>query len=227
MKEFGVEVKCEKNAYLIKPSPYRWKKINVEKDWSSAAFFYQLCALSESSDLLLQGLSENSMQGDVKCVELFALLGVTSTFTDEGVVIKKNKNFHFEMDLSVDFTDIPDLVQPFAMACMGLNLRLNLTGLYNLHLKESNRLEALKYNIESMGGFFSHSGSEAELIPSPSIALNRELKVFNDHRMAMSLLPISLRCSSTIIPEIESVGKSYPDFWKEINKLGFVLNEMN
>lgn len=226
MKEFDVEVRSEHNVYFIKPAQYRWKNINIEKDWSSAAFFYELIALSDSSELLLEGLIEKSLQGDRRCVELFALLGVSSKFTDDGVIIRKHRSFNFDMDLSVDFTDIPDLVQPFVMTCMALNVRLNLTGLHNLHLKESNRLEALRYNIESLGGTFSFNGNEAELIPSASIFLNRDLKVFNDHRMAMSLLPISIRCSSLIIPEIESVRKSFPGFWNEMLKLGFVLNEM-
>ena len=226
MREMGVKVLPTENGYKTEAGKYTDKEIEIEKDWSSASFLYQLCALSKNSELKIHGLKPDSLQGDRKCVELFALLGVSSTFTDDGVIIRKHQSFNFDMDLSVDFTDIPDLVQPFVMTCMALNVRLNFSGLHNLHLKESNRLEALKYNIESLGGSFSFNGSEAELIPSATISLNRDLKVFNDHRMAMSLLPISIRCSSLIIPEIESVGKSFPGFWNVMLKLGFILNEM-
>lgn len=138
----------------------------VERDWSSAAFWYEWVALHEG-ELFLEGLSEDTTQGDKALVELFRHMGVSTTFTPDGAFIRKDRTVQRE-PLDFDFTSCPDLYPAVAITCQRLALPLRPTGTDSLHIKESDRLQAVA-----------------------------EQKTYGDHRIAMALLAADLPCDDT------------------------------
>ena len=114
----------------------------VEKDWSAAAFWYEWAALHPYlDDICLPGLHTDSLQGDKRVAEIFAQLGVTTTETEEGIVISGGGE-HVST-LQVDFEYTPDLYPAVAITCYKLNVELQASGTRSLRLKESDRLEAI------------------------------------------------------------------------------------
>ena len=96
-----------------------------------------------------------------------------------------------------------------------LGKQLKLTGLDNLRIKETDRVAALKTELEKLGVFVSVEDNTMTV--SGSISVNEAyIKTYNDHRMAMSAVVLS-----SVIPiEIENpevVGKSFPGFWSAYN----------
>lgn len=138
----------------------------VERDWSSAAFWYEWVALHEG-ELFLEGLSEDTTQGDKALAELFRHMGVSTTFTPDGAFIRKDRTVQRE-PLDFDFTSCPDLYPAVAITCQRLALPLRPTGTDSLHIKESDRLQAVA-----------------------------EQKTYGDHRIAMALLAADLPCDDT------------------------------
>ena len=141
--------------YQLSPFSYH---LSVEKDWSSAAFWYEYVAL-HGGEITLLGLSHDSLQGDKVVADIFAHLGVRTTYTAEGVVISSSPLHPTPCTLHHDFVACPDLYPAVALTCERLGIELHATGVESLPLKESDRLRAV-----------------------------REHRTDADHRMAMALL---------------------------------------
>jgi len=227
MKKMNVDVEQSGGEYKISPQSYNYRDMEIEKDWSAASFMYEICSLAQSCEIQLPGLRKNSLQGDKRCAELYGKLGVESSFNEEGLIISKASNLFIEKMLKVDFTDIPDLFQPFSMSCAALDIELEATGLFNLHLKESNRIEATGYNLNQLGCDFEVNNNNAIIKPAKKLNSKPRFKSFNDHRMAMSLAPLAIVTDEIIIDNMLVVGKSFPEYNKELLKLGFGLHEID
>ena len=140
---------------IVQAYPY----IQLERDWSSAAFWYEYIAI-HGGELHLEGLTDDSLQGDRIVADIYAeYFGVTTTFAPEGVNIKHQTSNIKHNSVSLNFERIPDLYPAIALTCERLGIILHATGTERLAYKESNRLEAVA-----------------------------EHEVRHDHRMAMALL---------------------------------------
>ena len=183
----------------------------AERDWSAAAFWYEYIAI-HGGELLLEGLKEDSLQGDRIVADIYAkYFGVQTTFTPEGAVIKKSqitktkliaplrqRNHKNEVNralaaeksqIAIDFVNCIDLYPPVALTCERLGITLNAVGTERLRYKESHRIEAVRLH-----------------------------EVRNDHRMAMALMAADFPVS---IEEQQCIAKSYPrfaEFFKSITR---------
>ena len=125
--------------YQLSPFSYH---LSVEKDWSSAAFWYEYVALY-GGEITLLGLSRDSLQGDKIVADIFAHLGIHTTYTAEGAVISSSPLHPTPYTLHHDFSACPDLYPAIALTCERLGVELHATGVESLPLKESDRLRAV------------------------------------------------------------------------------------
>ena len=125
--------------YQLSPFSYH---LSVEKDWSSAAFWYEYVALY-GGEITLLGLSHDSLQGDKIVADIFAHLGIHTTYTAEGAVISSSPLHPTPYTLHHDFVACPDLYPAIALTCERLGVELHATGVESLPLKESDRLRAV------------------------------------------------------------------------------------
>lgn len=186
--------------YQLSPFSYH---LSVEKDWSSSAFWYEYVALY-GGEITLPNLFRESLQGDKVVADIFAHLGVHTTYTTEGITIastgvadlqrsdlqgidaRSTAQRSAEEILCQDFSACPDLYPAVALTCERLGIELHATGVESLPLKESDRLRAV-----------------------------REHRTDHDHRMAMALLIAGYEVDDTAC-----ISKSYPQFmeqWKSVN----------
>ena len=221
IERIGGIVKIQEREIFIEP--FKEKVISeqfVESDWSSASYFFSLAALSSSVNLTLSKFFNDSLQGDSKLVDIYKMFGIETIFEDDQIILKKNK-ISLPKNIHLDLRDNPDLAQTIIITCLGLGIDCTLEGLHTLKIKETDRLFALKNEIEK----FEVDKVE---ITENSITLenNSDLKhdvtidTYNDHRMAMSFAPLSLLLPIKINnPEV--VTKSYVNFWNDLESLGF------
>jgi 3-phosphoshikimate 1-carboxyvinyltransferase len=113
----------------------------------------------------------------------------------------------------------PDIAQTIAVTCFGLEMSCHLTGLHTLKIKETDRLQALKNELEKLGAFVTISNDSLTMQPGTGIIENVTIKTYQDHRMAMAFAPLALK-TGLIIEDAEVVSKSYPDFWKDLKSCG-------
>ena len=114
----------------------------IERDWSSAAFWYEYVALY-GSEITLPGLSRDSLQGDKVVADIFTHLGVHTTFTAEGITLSPHRLIA-SSPFAYNFSNCPDLYPAVALTCERLGIELHATGVDSLPLKESDRLRAVR-----------------------------------------------------------------------------------
>lgn len=226
MAEFGVKASWTEQTIKVLPGEYKPVRFTVESDWSAASYWYSIMSLSKNAEICLAGLFKNSMQGDAAGAELFARLGVGSTFTNQGVVLRHNGNRTGK--LVYNFVNEPDLAQTFAVTCVLLNIPFRFSGLQSLKIKETDRIEALKTELrklgyvlaDSKGSILEWTGERCEAEQHPVIS------TYEDHRMAMAFAPAALvRPEGIGIADPEVVSKSYPHYWEDLKAAGFIITE--
>ncbi len=223
LSDIGVSGSYENNVITIKPvKEVSSKSVTVESDWSSASYFYSIVALSDNVSVTLGSYKEQSYQGDSSLVEIYKHLGVETVFGENTITLKKTSNSKYTLPDGLDLSNSPDIAQTIAVTCFGLGIGCYLTGLHTLKIKETDRLEALKTEIEKLGGKVHITEDTLRLEPSSFIKKDISISTYNDHRMAMAFAPLALRTFLSI-EEADVVSKSYPDFWTDLKKLGFKI----
>ncbi|MDR1729774.1 MAG: 3-phosphoshikimate 1-carboxyvinyltransferase [Prevotellaceae bacterium] len=225
MEDFGVKASWTDNTITILPQEYKPADYTVESDWSAASYWYQLCALSQKSEIKLLGLHKNSCQGDAKVAEIFASLGVRTKFQKNEVILTKSNELTNK--LIYNFTDQPDLAQTVVVTCCFLQIPFRFSGLQSLKIKETNRVEALQNECrklgfileEPAGGILEWNGKRCEADSTPVI------KTYEDHRMAMAFAPVCLKTGEIQIENPMVVTKSYPNYWEDLRVAGMVVIE--
>ena len=224
MDQLGFETAFDGNQISIKSASSininHWK---VESDWSSASYFYSIVALADRSEITLKSFFEESKQGDAALTEIYEKFGVKTTHSNGKIILSKITDFNPPNFMTLNLKNTPDLAQTIAVTCLGLNINCKLSGLHTLKIKETDRLTALKTEIEKLGGNVKISDRSLELLNTGKINQNVLIDTYNDHRMAMAFAPLGLRVPININnPKV--VSKSYPDFWDDLQKLGFNQN---
>jgi 3-phosphoshikimate 1-carboxyvinyltransferase len=221
LNQLGFYCEFNQSRAKVKNAELEAKEYEVEKDWSSAAFFYLLTALSNNAEIILQNLKLESLQGDKIVANIFERFGIESIQQKQGIKITKKERIKPEK-LDLDCSDFPDLVPVLAVLCSATKTPFRFAGVNHLVYKESNRLQALQTELNKIKAeteidkdvFFSKGFSNAKFG-------KLVIETYKDHRMAMAFAPLALLYPDIIIKDFEVVKKSFPDFWKELEKLDF------
>jgi 3-phosphoshikimate 1-carboxyvinyltransferase len=220
MAQFGINYTWNGDTINVTHQAYRPTSFAVESDWSGASYWFSLLACADSGALFLEGLKENSLQGDSAIVEIMDHLGVKSTFETGGVLLKKQpvkglKNW--------DFTHCPDLAQTVAVTCAILGQNAVFTGLESLKIKETDRIMALQQELAKFNAEFKEIQPEVyQVIPSVTMPAQVQIHTYDDHRMAMAFMPL-LTKTDVVIEDPDVVNKSYPSFWKHCELVGISM----
>ena len=203
MRTFGVRIynDTDWSFYIFSGQEYKSRALTVEGDWSGAAFIEAFNHLG--GEVIIDGLKDDSLQGDRMCKEYFSLL-------DSGAP-------------EIDISNCPDL-GPILFTMAAIKNGATFTGTRRLRDKESDRVMTMKSELQKFG-------AELEVGENTVRVINRELHPpterlygHNDHRIVMSLSVLSTLYGGEI-EGCEAVSKSYPDFFKDIKALGIKVYE--
>jgi len=226
LNQIGADTSFEKNRIKVSPcDTVRATELVIESDWSSASYFYSIVALSEvGSEIKLSAYKRDSLQGDSVLAEIYKEFGVETSFLEHEIVLKKIQ-WHQSTSISCDLANAPDIAQTIAVTCLGLQMGCELSGLHTLKIKETDRLEAMRNELSKFGAEVDITDKTLSLAPIHKFKSKVTIDTYNDHRMAMAFAPLAIKASFNI-NDAEVVSKSYPDFWKDLRKLGFDLQEL-
>ncbi|MDI9355715.1 MAG: hypothetical protein QM536_01655 [Chitinophagaceae bacterium] len=223
MHIFGIQYTFETNIIKIPHQEYLSNEYTIEADWSGASYWFSTIALSQNKKLKLLGLRKNSYQGDSYIREIMEGLGVKSTFRGNDLYLEK---YQTKSELTLDFTSYPDLAQTVIVCASCLGITLFISGLESLKIKETDRITALQKELIKFGSRLEETETGKWVLTPPQKKNTYpiiHIETYEDHRMAMAFAPVA-----QITPlEIENpnvVIKSYPNFWEECKKYGFICN---
>lgn len=218
LAELQIEYSWENNVISIAPKPIiNDTTIVVESDWSSASYYFSLAALSPNAEIKLTSYKKNSLQGDSVLATIYKNLGVETKFEENTLVLKNNNTLALK-PLNLHLINAPDIAQTIAVTCVGLGIECFLSGLHTLKIKETDRLVALKTEIEKLGGEVTITNETLHVKPLLKLKENIVISTYDDHRMAMAFAPLATKVSIKI-KDANVVSKSYPEFWSDFKKV--------
>ncbi|MFA6261612.1 MAG: 3-phosphoshikimate 1-carboxyvinyltransferase [Bacteroidia bacterium] len=222
MYDCGFIMEVSEQKYDIPPQWPRNVNVSVEPDWSAASYWYCMTCLSIEADLHMNGLTRSYLQGDVAIANYMEHFGVQSHFNEKGVRLAKSPPVL--QDAQYNMNEQPDLVPAMAVAFAALGVNAKFEHIAHLRFKESDRLKALETELNRCG-FKAVAGIDnLQIIASqPDLTTTPCIQTYGDHRMAMAFAPLALVWDELQIENPEVVEKSYPGFWDELKKVGFLL----
>lgn len=225
LNQLGIETTFEGQRISVRPqAELKKQSIVVESDWSSASYFYSIIALADvGSEVRLSFYKKKSLQGDAVLASLYRRFGVVTTFLNNEIQLKKIGQ-PTEQHLSLDLNKTPDIAQTIVVTCFGLGISCDLCGLHTLKIKETDRLAALQKELTKLGARVFVTNQSLSLAGSSEIYVNTSVETYNDHRMAMAFAPLAMKVPLVIL-DAQVCTKSYRNFWKDLQKIGFQLKK--
>ena len=227
LNTIGVKTTFVGQVITVKPNlEVKKQALIVESDWSSASYFYSAIALSKvGTEIELTSYNKNSLQGDSVLEDIYKIFGVETTFKTTIIKLKKIAESN-SSKLEINLINSPDIAQTIAVTAFGLGIECYLTGLHTLKIKETDRLVALKTELEKLGATVIITDKTLHLKASNQINQDIAINTYHDHRMAMAFAPLALK-KPLIINNAEVVSKSFPTFWQDLKNIGFLTENNN
>jgi 3-phosphoshikimate 1-carboxyvinyltransferase len=214
MHEWGVDVlQMEDGGYYIPHGQhYQKKQYRIEGDFSSAGYFFAIAALTQST-FTLKNLDPYSAQADRNFLNILARMGNEINTREDEITIKGKQI----LPLALHMEDCPDQVQTMAVLAAFAKGVTKISGVRSLRLKETERVQALKNELEKMG-IKTEETYDTLLIygGDPHAAI---IDTYGDHRMAMAFAVAGTKLPGMKIRNPEVVNKTFPTFWDKLRSL--------
>jgi 3-phosphoshikimate 1-carboxyvinyltransferase len=192
---------------------YRSGRFAVEPDASAASYLFAAATIT-GGRVLVEGLTRDSLQGDVAFVEVLERMGAAVTYRPDGIEVVGPDVLR---GVEADFSDISDTAQTLAAVAVFAREPTRVTGIGFIRAKETDRIAAVVTELRRCGiradeepdGFVVHPG-----LPTPAT-----VQTYDDHRMAMSFALLGLRASGIAIADPGCVAKTFPDYFDVLESL--------
>ena len=182
LNKFGIKIiNNSYQEFIIEGNQnYKSGDYEVEADYSQVAFF--LVANSIGSNIKINGLNTNSLQGDKKIIDF----------------ISQIDNWNKEEKLILDGSETPDIIPILSLEACTSKKEIEIVNIARLRIKESDRLKATVKELSKLG-FDLLEKEDSILINSRKdfYKINNNSLVYlsshSDHRIAMTIA-IALTC---------------------------------
>lgn len=214
MRRFGIEVHREGYEHFAVSGNqvYKAGEYVVEPDYSNAGYFWAAAAVTGGT-VTVENTRRSSRQGDVRLTELFERMGCRVAEEPDGISVTGGPLKGIETDMS----DIPDMVPTLGVVAAFAEGRTVIKNVAHLKAKESDRLSAVATELRKMG--VDAQVTDDGLIIQGGHPKGAEIDTYDDHRIAMCFAVAGLKAEGTVIRNERCVEKSFPDYWKVLNRL--------
>ena len=221
LTNFGIKNKFEENTIKVEPfhseGTSATESYEVESDWSSASYFYSICALGRET-IHLKSFYKASTQGDSAIAKIYEdFFGIKTTFSEDEhkLTLEPQPDFSFPEKIILDMNNCPDIAQTLCVTADALKIPFEISGLGTLRVKETDRLLALYNELKKLGTDTEITDLTIQSLSFGEPEEHISIKTYQDHRMAMSFAPFCLIGELNIEQE-DVVEKSYPMFWEDL-----------
>lgn len=214
-KAFGVSVEASddlRRFYTPGGASYRATAYEIEPDASAASYFWAAAAIA-GGRAIVEGLTSQSLQGDVRFVRVLEQMGCRVFETSNGIAVEGGPLRGVEVDMN----DISDTVQTLAAVALFAEGPTTVSGVAHNRLKETDRISALATELRKLGASVEERPDGLRIEPRPLHAAR--LATYDDHRMAMSLALVGLRVPGVTIENPGCTAKTYPGFFADLRKV--------
>ncbi len=215
MQDFGVEVEpLAEGGYRILPQTYRARSLAIEPDASAASYFFAAAAIT-GGKVTVEGLSRDSLQGDVRFVDVLEKMGCAVSWGASSITVQGRRL----RGVDVDMNDISDTAQTLAAVAVFAEGPTRIRNIAHVRHKETDRIRAMVTELHRLGVDAQEHDDGLTIRPPVGGASDIRpavIHTYDDHRMAMSFALIGLRAQGIRIGDPVCVGKTYPKFFEDL-----------
>ncbi|MFH1651412.1 MAG: 3-phosphoshikimate 1-carboxyvinyltransferase [Chloroflexota bacterium] len=212
MQTFGVKVTARDDGFTAKRQDYRPARYDVEGDWSSASYLLALGATG--GEVTVTNLEPASRQGDRVLLDFLQEMGAPVNVNRREVTVRNAALRSLKADLS----DCIDLLPTMAVLAAAADGTSELTGIRRARLKESDRVAAVAEGLNQLG--IRNTVEEDRMVITGGRPHRGSISSWGDHRIAMAFSVLGAAFGGVTVKDAESVGKTFPDFWAILEKMG-------
>jgi len=220
MKSFGVSVESDdafRSFRIAKGTVYQSPGVYViEPDASAASYFFAAAAICGGT-VTVQGLSKNSLQGDVAFAECLQRMNCEVTWSEDSIAICRQPGRPLR-GISVDMNSMSDTAQTLAVVALFAEGSTEIKNIEHVRFKETDRITDLATELRRFGAAVEERRDGLRIIP-PDVLSSATINTYDDHRMAMSFAVAGLRLPGVVIRDPDCTQKTFPDFFEVLEKL--------
>jgi 3-phosphoshikimate 1-carboxyvinyltransferase len=224
MRSFGAEVSLHRDDLSedvsldisVSSRPYHGRDYSIEPDASAASYFWAAAAIS-GGEVTVTGLHQSAMQGDVGFCNVLELMGCEIIHTNESIEVKGRPL----QGIDINMNAISDTVQTLAVVALFANGPTRVRGVAHNRFKETDRIGDLATELRKLGAQIQEHEDGLTINPIDDVAnfQGATLETYHDHRMAMSLSLAGLRLKGVKICDPACTGKTYPEYFADLERL--------
>jgi 3-phosphoshikimate 1-carboxyvinyltransferase len=213
MEQFGARLKTGEDYFRIyAPQSYGAQSYAIEPDASAASYFWAAAAIT-GGEVTVEGLSKDSLQGDVQFVECLARMGCSVSSAADGITVSGRA----ERGIDVDMNAISDTVQTLAVVALFAEGPTTIRNVAHIRHKETDRIGDLARELRKLGASVDETPDGLRITPAQ--LHGAAIETYNDHRMAMSLALAGLRIPGVTILNPGCTAKTYPNYFLDMSSL--------
>jgi 3-phosphoshikimate 1-carboxyvinyltransferase len=213
MRRFGVASTRHDNSIGVAAGQrYAGQDVTIEPDATAASYFFAAAALL-GGEVTVIGLGPDSLQGDLRFLDVLAAMGAEVRFEPERVTVRGGELRGFDED----FTAISDAFLTAAVLAPFASSPSRIRGIAHTRRQETDRVAAVARELKRLGARVDESAGELEI--APSAIHGGIVETYGDHRMAMSFALIGLKVPGIRILDPRCVDKTFPEFFERLESL--------
>lgn len=218
MKQFGINVvRKDDECYVPNDLSYSIPIYKIEPDVSGACYFYAMAALL-GTEVVVSDVHLDSMQGDIKFLDVLRQLGCTVEETEKGVCLKGDESRSYR-GITVDMNDFSDQTMTLAAIAPFASSETIIKNISHIRFQETNRIQAIVNELTRLGIKCEESEENKGIIIHPGTIIPGEVETYNDHRMAMAFALIGLRVKGIVIKDYMCCRKTFENYFDIIDKI--------
>jgi 3-phosphoshikimate 1-carboxyvinyltransferase len=213
MEAFGVTIDAsQRGVFRSQPQQYAGRSYSIEPDASAASYFFAAAAVT-GGEVTVEGLSRDSLQGDVGFVDALVQMGCTAEFHPDAITVRGGslKGIEIDMNAISDTAQTLSAVAPFAEG------PTTIRNVAHMRHKETDRIAAVATELRKLGQNVEEFDDGLRITPAPITPAT--IATYDDHRMAMSFALVGLRVPGIVIADPECTAKTYPRFFEDLERL--------
>ena len=208
-------------SYVLKAGrEYKAREYDIEPDVSAACYFYAMAEIL-GCKAQVQGVFLNSIQGDIEFVKLLTKMGAALYEEEDGIILQGPEDGDYE-GIEADLNSFSD--QSLTLAAVGTFAKspTKITGIAHIRLQESDRLLAIKTELERLGIKTEVGEGEITIFPTKMTSSDVEVETYEDHRAAMAFSLVGLRREGVVIKNPGCSAKTFKDYFRILDGITLI-----
>lgn len=211
IEQFGGSVAKEGQTYHVSHAgPYRPLTYLIEPDVSGACYFFAMAVLTGGS-ILVKDIHVESLQGDIRFLDILKMLGAKIKDTDAGITLQGPADGCYN-GIDIDLNDCSDQTMTLAALAVFAKTPTVIRNIGHIRLQESDRIHAIVTELKKMG--ITCKEADDSITIWPGIPGPAEIDTYNDHRMAMAFSLIGLKADRIVINDPDCTAKTFENYFE-------------